>query len=108
MPYNIGRVVDFMKSVPGSLEVGSLYTLHDAQARKHGSENKHILECIQLIKNDPYSKHTALVRSTKTGWTMVVHGTNIYEDGSIDWDFSTHGIFTDKDALGVLHQRKEK
>ena len=94
-----------MKSVPGSLDVGSLYTLHDPQARKHGALNEHCLECIQRIIDDPYSKHTALVRSTITGWTMVVHGTNIYEDGSIDWDFSTNGYFTDKADNGCLVRR---
>ena len=106
-----------MNSVPGALTVGNLYTLHDSrfggsryslndsQEQSYSAQSQ-ILECIRLIPNDPYSKYTALVRSTKTGWTMVVHGTNIYEDGSIDWDFSTHGIWTDKDENGVLHQRK--
>lgn len=91
-----------MKSVPGSLDVGSLYTLHDPAARKRGALNEHCLECIRLIHDDPYSKYTALVRSTISGWTMVVHGTNIYEDGSIDWDFSTNGFFSNKDINDCL------
>ena len=87
-----------MKSIRGGLEVGSLYRLHDREDC--------CLECIRVIHDDCYSKHSALVRSTITGWTMVVHGTNIYEDGSIDWDFSTNGHWTDKDELDMLHERR--
>ena len=89
-----------MKSIPGFLEVGSLYRLHD-QREDHQEK---CLECIRLVTDDPYSRYSALVRSTKTGWTMIVHGTNIYEDGSIDWDFSTWGRWTEKDSNGCLHQ----
>lgn len=89
-----------MKSIPGFLDVGSLYKLHD-QGDGH---NEKCLECIRLVRDDVYSRHSAIVRSTKTGWTMVVHGTNIYEDGTIDWDFSTNGMWTEKDSKGCLHQ----
>lgn len=27
------------------------------------------------------------------GWRFVAHGIGIYEDGKIDWDFSTGGYF---------------
>ena len=88
-----------MKSIRGYLDVGSLYKLHD-----HDGER--CIECIRQITDDPYSRHSAYVRSTKTGWTMLVHGTNIYEDGSIEWDFSTNGHWTDKRADGVLVERR--
>lgn len=87
-----------MNSIPGSLEVGSLYRLHDREER--------CLECLRVIHDDAYSKYSAQIRSTISGWTMFVHGTNIYEDGSIDWDFSTNGYWTDKDENGVLHERR--
>ena len=91
-----------MKSTQGFLNVGSLYKLHD----KRDGHNEKCLECIRLVKDDPYSPYSAIVRSTKTGWTMRVHGTNIYDDGSIDWDFSTNGMWTEMDSDGCLHQVK--
>ena len=87
-----------MKSIRGYLNVGSLYKLHD--------HDEYCIECIRRITDDPYSSYSAYVRSTKTGWTMIVHGTNIYDDGSIDWDFSTNGFFTDKRSDGVLVVRR--
>ena len=76
-----------MKTERVYLKVGSLYKLHDRDG--------YVLECIRLIPDDKYSPYTALVRSTVTGWTIVIHGVNQYPDGSIDWDFSTGGIYTD-------------
>lgn len=87
-----------MRSERGMLKVGSLYKLHN--------HDELCIECIRQITNDPYSRHSAYVRSIITGWTMIVHGTNIYEDGSIDWDFSTNGHFTDKCPDGVLVERR--
>lgn len=84
-----------MKSERVHLKVGSLYRLHDRDG--------YVLECLRLIPDDSYSPYTAKVRSTVTGWTMTIHGVNQYEDGSIDWDFSTHGIFTEKHEDG-LHE----
>lgn len=91
-----------MKSIRGYLEEGSLYRLHDQDGDR---SNMACLECIRNITNTPYDRPAALIRSTVTGWTMVVHGINIYEDGSIDWDFSTGGHWTDKDENGLLHRR---
>lgn len=27
------------------------------------------------------------------GWTLIAHGVHFYEDGTIDWDYSTGGYF---------------
>ena len=35
----------------------------------------------------------AVLRSTSSGWTLTAHGCGIYDDGSIDWDYSTDGHF---------------
>ena len=78
------------------LKVGSLYRLH--------GRDGYVLECIRNVHDDGYSPFTAVVRSTLTGWTMKVHGVNQYPDGSIDWDYSTDGMFTVPDKKGVLHQ----
>ena len=32
--------------------------------------------------------------NVKTGWEMVVHGLGKYDDGKIDWDFSTGGYWS--------------
>ena len=84
-----------MKSERVYLKIGSLYKLHD--------RGEKVLECIRTVPDDGYSPYTAVVRSTITGWTMKVHGTNMYEDGSIDWDYSTDGMFTEK-RDGVYYQ----
>lgn len=36
------------------------------------------------------------MRNTASGWTFDAHGVGIYDDGTIDWDFSTGGYFADK------------
>ena len=72
------------------LKVGSLYRLH--------GRDGYVLECIRNVHDDGYSPFTDIVRSTLTGWTMKVHGVNQYPDGSIDWDFSTDGMFTVPDT----------
>lgn len=84
-----------MKSERVMLNVGSLYKLKD--------HDGYVLEVLRIIP-DGYSPYTARVRSIVTGWTMTIHGVNQYEDGSIDWDFSTDGIFTRVDGNGVYHQ----
>ena len=81
-----------MKSERGLLKVGELYELHTDRPDHKGQ----VLECLRILTDDYYSPYSAVVRSTITGWTMMVHGTNIYEDGTIDWDFSTNGYFSTK------------
>lgn len=85
-----------MKAIRIMLKVGSLYRLRDHE--------DYVLEVLRTIPGDGYSPFTARVRSIVTGWTMTIHGVNQYEDGSIDWDFSTDGIFTRVDENGVYHQ----
>lgn len=29
------------------------------------------------------------MKNTRSGWTLQAHGCGIYEDGRIDWDYST-------------------
>ena len=81
-----------MKSERSLLKVGELYELHTDRQDHKGQ----VLECLRILTDDYYSPYSAVVRSTITGWTMMVHGTNIYEDGTIDWDFSTNGYFSIK------------
>ena len=82
-----------MKSERVLLKVGELYELHTYRQDYKGM----VLQCLRILTDDYYSPYSAVVRSTITGWTMMVHGTNVYEDGSIDWDFSTNGYFSKMD-----------
>lgn len=36
---------------------------------------------------------TAIMRNEASDWTVVAHGLGIYQDGRIDWDYSTGGFF---------------
>lgn len=37
--------------------------------------------------------HSAVMQNAASGWTFTAHGCGIYEDGTIDWDYSTGGRF---------------
>lgn len=39
------------------------------------------------------SGKSAVLQNTETGWTFLAHGVNMYENGTIDWEFSTQGRF---------------
>lgn len=39
---------------------------------------------------DPF---TAWMQNTVSGWTLLAHNIVQYEDGTIEWDYSTHGRF---------------
>lgn len=39
------------------------------------------------------SDGTAVLQNVASKWTFVAHGCGMYEDGSIDWDYSTQGRF---------------
>ena len=57
--------------------------------------------CIKVIDSE-----NALLANNASGWTFEAHGTAMYEDGTIDWDYSTGGHFekcygVDKDIHGL-------
>lgn len=35
----------------------------------------------------------AVMQNVASGWTLTAHDCGIYEDGRMDWDFSTDGRF---------------
>lgn len=37
------------------------------------------------------------LRNINSGWTFRAHCVNMFEDGSIDWDYSTGGRFVGRD-----------
>ena len=40
-----------------------------------------------------YDGNTPIMQNVKSGWTMHCHGVGQYENGTIDWDYSTGGYF---------------
>ena len=55
---------------------------------------------------------TARFMNTASGWELVAHGIVRYEDGTIEWDYSTEGHFEklrrDPDATdaAIIHHRQ--
>ena len=41
---------------------------------------------------------TARMTNVKSGWDFLAHGCRSYSDGSIEWDYSTDGCFTNVGA----------
>lgn len=61
------------------LEKGRVYTHRSLVAGK-----------FRCIKGDSYP----VLQNIRSGWTLTAHGVGMYEDGTIDWDYSTNGRFT--------------
>ena len=38
----------------------------------------------------------AVMQNVSSLWTFMAHGCGIYEDGTIDWDYSTGGHFMER------------
>ena len=38
---------------------------------------------------------SAWMQNTASGWTLLAHGITRYEDGTIEWDYSTDGGFNE-------------
>lgn len=39
------------------------------------------------------SGNNAVMQNVKSGWCFYANGIGMYEDGRIDWDYSTNGAF---------------
>lgn len=38
---------------------------------------------------------TAIMRNVDSNWRCTVHGVTMYDDGTIEWDYSTGGYFAE-------------
>lgn len=45
----------------------------------------------EYVCKDVYADNKALMERIKDGWTLVAHGVYEYEDGLIEWGYSTNG-----------------
>ena len=57
------------------------------EARKVYINNGGMYRCIMA------AEERATMQNVRTGWTFNAIGCGIYEDGTIDWDYSTGGHF---------------
>lgn len=46
------------------------------------------------------NEYDAIMQNTASGWTFTAHGCGLYEDGTIDWDYSTKGRFEKQHSDG--------
>lgn len=64
------------------LEVGKVYRLQSSFASDY--------KVLRICSADPYC---AILQQVVSKWTFRANGTNLYEDGRIDWDYSSDGYF---------------
>ena len=76
-----------MKRARFTPSAGETFTLKDSNQ---------IYKCIKTT-----GIQTAIMQNKETRWTLEAHGLAYYEDGSIDWDFSTGGHFEGKEKKGM-------
>lgn len=51
----------------------------------------------------------AWMQNTASGWTLLAHGIVRYEDGTIEWDYSTQGHFEEirrAETAGEIYHRQ--
>lgn len=53
-----------------------------------------IFRCLR----EGYTTGEATMQNVKSLWTFQAHGCGIYEDGTMDWDYSTGGYFEEVKA----------
>ena len=69
-------------------KVGQIY-------RNQGGET---FRCLAVVGSD--DEHNVIMQNTKSLWTFQANGCAIFEDGTIDWDYSTEGHFGNEDESG--------
>lgn len=67
-----------MARKPVKLEFGKVYT--------HRNPAVGSFRCLANLR-------FAVLQNTVSGWMFTAHGVGMYEDGTIDWDYSTKGHF---------------
>lgn len=74
-----------MRMTPYTPEVGEMQKL------PYGG----VFKCLEVTDR---WQHNAIVRNIDSGWTIEAHHIRMREDGFIEWDYSTGGIFTKEDT----------
>lgn len=69
-----------------------VYLVSGEKYRLNG-QSEALYLCLHRVIDHPYSVYCAYLKNIKSGWTFYAEGTNMYSDGSIDWDWSKGGHF---------------
>lgn len=78
---------------------GSREKFRPAPERQYENAGGGIFKCLRSGGNgDMLGEGNAIMQNILSGWTFQAHGCGIYEDGKIDWDYSTGGCFREADA----------
>ena len=64
----------------------------------HQNQSGGTFRCLAVVGSD--DEHNVIMQNTKSLWTFQANGCAIYEDGTIDWDYSTGGHFGNEDESG--------
>lgn len=48
----------------------------------------------------------ARMQNTVSGWTCIAHGIVRYDDGTIEWDYSTDGHFEDIEKAEIRNRQR--
>lgn len=72
--------------------VGQIYT------NRNGGEYRCVHSHIYMSDDSKrrslsLGEHTATMERVKDGWSLIAHGVIQYEDGTIEWNYSTGGHF---------------
>lgn len=52
--------------------------------------------------------HDAVMQNTASGWTFTAHGCGMYDNGTMDWDYSSGGQFEELDCSPSWYTDKKE
>lgn len=64
-----------------------------AEGEQYKNAGGGTFRCLSSGKGLPAGEAT--MQNVASGWTFEAHGCGIYDDGTIDWDYSTGGCFAE-------------
>ena len=67
------------------------------------SRNGNTYLCLQGGVGEPGQGMTARMERQPDGWILTAHGVAQYEDGTIEWDYSTGGNWPDGKPKNWIH-----
>lgn len=68
---------------------GSYFVPQVGQVYQNRNDRSYL--CLSVEKRLLLNDTTAQMRRTSDGWTLTAHGLIRYEDGTIEWNYSTGG-----------------
>lgn len=73
-------------------------TFYPEAGKTYENEGGGTYICLDTVYNSRNGEVHAIMENTKTGWILNAHGIGVYEDGKIDWDYSTGGHFKENSS----------